>query len=138
MTFVDTNVLIDIVTRDAGWFDWSAGHLSAALAEGDVLTSAVVTAEMTRGFATCADLIATLDRMSVRSIPLDAEPAFLAGKAFASYRSKRDRGEHLRVLPDFFIGAHAAALGMPLLTRDRTLYRRYFPDLPLITPETDA
>jgi len=41
------------------------------------------------------------------------------------------------VLPDFLVAAHAIVLDQPLLTRDPALYRRYFPELSLITPETD-
>jgi predicted nucleic acid-binding protein len=38
------------------------------------------------------------------------------------------------VLPDFFIGAHAAVLEIPLLSRDVTRYRTWFPTLSLIAP----
>jgi predicted nucleic acid-binding protein len=38
------------------------------------------------------------------------------------------------VLPDFFIGAHAQSLGVPILTRDEGRYRTYFPDVRLIVP----
>jgi predicted nucleic acid-binding protein len=38
------------------------------------------------------------------------------------------------VLPDFFVGAHAAVLDFPLLTRDTHRYRAYFPTLRLVTP----
>lgn len=41
------------------------------------------------------------------------------------------------VLPDFLIAVHAIVLDQLLLTRDPALYRRYFPELSLITPETD-
>jgi predicted nucleic acid-binding protein len=40
------------------------------------------------------------------------------------------------VLPDFFIGAHAQAARLPLLTRDTRRYQTYFPDVALIAPET--
>ena len=53
--------------------------------------------------------------------------AFLAGKYFMAYR--RQGGEKSSTLPDFFIGAHAAVARMPLLTRDVSRYRTYFPKL---------
>lgn len=39
------------------------------------------------------------------------------------------------VLPDFFIGAHAAVLGLPLLIRDAKRYRTNFPSVVMVTPE---
>ncbi|WP_207792133.1 type II toxin-antitoxin system VapC family toxin [Siccirubricoccus phaeus] len=57
---------------------------------------------------------------------------FLAGRAFREYR--RRGGSRTGVLPDFFIGAHAAVAGLPLLTRAPRRYRAYFPDLALIAP----
>jgi hypothetical protein len=58
---------------------------------------------------------------------------FLAGKVFQQYRAAG--GTRNGVLPDFFIGAHAAVSGVPLLTRDVQRYRTYFPSIRLITPE---
>ena len=57
---------------------------------------------------------------------------FLAGKAHRTYR--RRGGEKPGVPSDFFIGAHAAVLGVPLLTRDARRFRRYFPSVLLLTP----
>ena len=68
--------------------------------------------------------------LSVESIPREA--LFLAGKAFFDYR--RRRGGRDGVLPDFFIGAHAAVAGCALLTRDVARYRTYFPSVRLISP----
>jgi predicted nucleic acid-binding protein len=58
---------------------------------------------------------------------------FLAAKAYASYRRRRG-GSKAPVLPDFFIGAHAAVEGWPLLTRDAARFSTYFPGLRVIAP----
>ncbi len=64
--------------------------------------------------------------------PLPREALFLAGKIFLKYR--RQKGTKTNVLPDFFVGAHAAVADLPLLTRDVARYSAYFPTLKLITP----
>jgi predicted nucleic acid-binding protein len=60
------------------------------------------------------------------------EAAFLAGKAFLSYR--RSGGQRRSPLPDFFIGAHAAVRGYALLTRDPNRCRTYFPTVEVLVP----
>ena len=49
--------------------------------------------------------------------PVSREALFLAGKAFLQY--KKRKGEKGDVLPDFFIGAHAAISGYSLMSRDK-------------------
>ena len=66
----------------------------------------------------------------MREIPRPA--LFLAAKAFAQYR--RRGGSKLQVLPDFFIGAHAAVEDWPLLTRDARRFKTYFPTLEVLAP----
>ena len=136
MILVDTNVIIDIFDRDPIWFEWSAGRLSEAAGEGEVAINAVVVAELSRSFKTLAALQQILLPFELQSRALDDASAFLAGKRFQEYRRTRQGVETARVLPDFLIGAQAIMLGATLLTRDARLYRRYFPDLTLLTPET--
>jgi predicted nucleic acid-binding protein len=57
---------------------------------------------------------------------------FLAGKVFQRYRAAG--GSRSGVLPDFFVGAHAAVLGCALLSRDSGRYRAYFPAIDLVAP----
>jgi len=68
--------------------------------------------------------------LTVEAIPREA--LFLAGKVYLSYR--RTRGIKRSVLPDFYIGAHAAVMQWPILTRDVTRYRTHYPTVHLITP----
>lgn len=136
MTCVDTNVIIDVLEQRTTWFAWSAAALAdAAATQADI--SSIVVAELCRDFLSIGTLRAELALIEVKIIPLNDESAFIAGKRFQDFRREREKGENARVLPDFLIGAHALTLGTPLLTRDPRLYRRYFPDLTLITPEND-
>jgi predicted nucleic acid-binding protein len=61
---------------------------------------------------------------------------FLADNIYLRYREKGDA--KFDVFADFFIGAHAAVAGIPLLTRDLRRYRTYFPKLELISPQAVA
>lgn len=74
-------------------------------------------------------IIATM-ALVLREVPRPA--LFLAGKTFAQCR-RRD-GSEARVLPDFLVGAHASVEGWPLLTRDTSRFRRYFPQLRVLAP----
>lgn len=129
---VDSNVLLDVLTEDSNWFDWSARVLADCAEDHILVINPIIYAEVSIGFDRIEDLDAALPEgmLRRRSIPLEA--AFLAGKCFAKYR--RRGGRKRSPLPDFFIGAHAAVAGMPLVTRDAPRYRTYFPKLKLISP----
>lgn len=134
MTLVDTNVLLDLVTDDPVWADWSIRRLDAASMRGRLFINAVVYAELSVRFGRIEDLDRVLEDSGVTVEEIPRAASFLAGKVFQQYRSLG--GNRTGVLPDFFIGAHAAILGVPLLTRDVRRYRTYFPSLGLIAPAT--
>ena len=73
-----------------------------------------------------------LDQMELDIVELPKPALFLAGQAYLKYR--RTGGTKNNVLSDFFIGAHAAVMQIPVLTRDVTRYRHYFPSLRLVSP----
>ena len=132
MTLIDTNVLLDLVTDDQDWAEWSIEQLEAASLRGPLLINDVVYAELSVRYSRIEDLDAFVDaaRLEIAAMPRPA--LFLAGKVFTRYR--QSGGTRTGVLPDFFIGAHAAVSKLPLLTRDVGRYQTYFPSLTLVTP----
>jgi predicted nucleic acid-binding protein len=133
MTLVDTNVLLDVATNDARWTDWSLHQLDAAAIRGRVLINAVIYAELSIGYARIEEADRVLVGVGLHFSEIPRPALFLAGKAFQSYRARG--GSRTGVLPDFFIGAHAAVAQIPLLTRDPRRYRTYFPSIALIAPD---
>jgi predicted nucleic acid-binding protein len=129
---VDSNVLLDVATADAPWFDWSSRALQAAADEAPLVINALIYAEVSVRYSTIEGVEEALPSDLFRREPLSYAAAFLAGKAFLRYR--KAGGLRTSPLPDFFIGAHAAIAGYRLLTRDATRYRTYFPSLELISP----
>ena len=129
---VDTNVLLDLVTDDPNSSDWSLARLEEASLAGPVLINDIVYAEMSIRYAWIEDLDAMLAEAMIEIVPTPRSALFLAGKAFQRYRAAG--GTRTGVLPDFFIGAHAAVESLPLLTRDAGRYRTYFPKISLIAP----
>jgi len=130
--FVDSNVLLDLMTQDAEWFAWSAAALEDAADSARVVVNAIVYAEVSARYSRVEDLEAALPRDMLEREAIPYEAAFLAGKSYLAYQ--RRGGLKRSPLPDFFIGAHAAVAGYRLLTRDAARYRTYFPRLELITP----
>ncbi len=132
MTLVDTNVLLDLVTRDPRWSGWSVAQLDAAAVLGPLVINDVIYAELSVRFPIIESLNAFLEQADVGLIVTPRAALFLAGKVFQRYRAAG--GARSGVLPDFFIGAHAAVMGLRLLSRDAQRYRTYFPRLDLVTP----
>jgi predicted nucleic acid-binding protein len=132
MLLVDTNVLVDVLQNDPQWAEWSIGQLRAQAQLHELAINPVVYAELSLSFSTFEALdrvVATME-LAVHEVPRPA--LFLAGKAYLQYR--RRGGSKAQVLPDFFIGAHAAVEGWSLLTRDANRFRTYFPGLQVIAP----
>ena len=132
MVLVDTNVLVDVLQNDPQWADWSIAQMRAQSSLHALVINPIIYAEVSLSFSTLEaldDVVSTL-ALELREIPRPA--LFLAAKAFAQYR--RRGGSKLQVLPDFFIGAHAALEGWPLLTRDARRFKTYFPTLEVLAP----
>ena len=131
-TLVDSNVLLDVLTQDDEWLDWSAAALARAANDAALVINPIVYAEVAARFERIEDLEAALPQAYYERRPLPWEAAFLAGRCFVKYR--RRGGARRSPMPDFYIGAHAAIEGLTLLTRDPRRYRTYFPALRLLAP----
>lgn len=132
MILVDTNVLLDVLEDDPQWADWSQTQLETASLTDALLINPVIYSELSMAFQRIEELESALTEGSLTLEEIPREALFLAGKAFLKYR--RRQGTKTGVLPDFYIGAHAAVAGYPILTRDSSRYRSYFPTIRLIAP----
>ena len=132
MILVDTCIFLDIVQSDRSWVEWSMAQLELASEQGPLLINPVIYAELTAGYPSIESADRALTEFGARLEELPREALFLAGKAHRQYRERR--GTRTGVLPDFFIGAHAAVLDIPVLTRDTARIRTYFPSVIMIAP----
>jgi predicted nucleic acid-binding protein len=131
-TLVDSSVLLDVLAPSR-WRPWSEEQLSAAADRGEVVINQIVYAEIAVGFSRREQLERSLQRAGLGRVGLPWAASWLAARAFVTYRKRG--GSHATPLPDFFIGAHAAAARVPLLTRDPKRVRTYFPEVELIAPD---
>ena len=131
-TLVDSNVILDVVSEDAEWGDWSASMLARAAQAGRLVINPLIYAEVSCGYERIEDLDDAVPPEYFVREPLPWPAAFLAAQAYLKYR--RRGGRRSAPLPDFYIGAHAALAGYTLLTRDARRYTTYFPKLKLLAP----
>ena len=131
-TLVDSDVILDVLTDDAEWGDWSAVMLADSARNGPLAINPIIYAEVSVRFELIEDLDDALPESYYRRLPLPFEAAFLTGQCFLKYRKRG--GTRPTPMPDFYIGAHAALADLTLLTRDAKRYRDYFPKLRIIAP----
>ena len=129
---VDSNVILDIFLDDPKWADWSVAALANASCDSKLYINQIVYTEVSIGFVKIEDFESALHTGGFQMLEIPKEALFLAGKAYFSYR--RSRGTKNSPLPDFYIGAQAAVLGMDLITRDKGRYRTYFPTVKILSP----
>ena len=129
-TLVDSNVLLDVITRDPTWSSWSENALREAAERSALAINPIIFAEVSLRFTRIEDADAAL--VDFAREPLPYEAGYLAGRAFLAYR--RRGGVRRSPMPDFYVGAHAVVGSMHLLTRDAARYRTYFPALTIVAP----
>jgi predicted nucleic acid-binding protein len=131
---IDSCIVTDLANPESTWFEWSASTLERLDPTHTMVINPIIYAECSIGFARIEEVEALFESLGFAIKPVPREALFLAGKAFLQY--KRRKGEKNNVLPDFFIGAHAAVAGYKLISRDKGRFSTYFPSVDLIIPES--
>ncbi len=129
---VDSNIILDLLTNDPVWADYSKSKLSELEKQYDLIINSIIYSEISIGFETQIEIDNILLQLGLKFEKIPKSSLFRAGKAFLEYR--RNCGKRISTLPDFFIGAHAETMGYKLLTRDKKKYITYFPEVSLILP----
>jgi predicted nucleic acid-binding protein len=110
-------VLLDVITGDEQWADWSAEQIAAALDAGRVVINPVVYAEVSVGYETVEELDELLPASDYEREPLPYLAGFAAGKAFVRYR--RGGGDKRSPMPDFYVSAKATNRNRGPVSTDR-------------------
>lgn len=127
---VDTNVIVDVLHGDPLWADWANNKLTRS--GGELWINPMIYGELCYRATSTDEVDEVMVSMGLNYEELTRPALFLAAKAYRVYRQRG--GNKTTPLPDFFIGAHAEVLGIPILTRDQGRYRTYFPGVALICP----
>ncbi|MEY3000674.1 MAG: hypothetical protein RL648_888 [Verrucomicrobiota bacterium] len=130
---VDTNVILDVLTEDRQWAEWSSSQLAHFQPEG-IWINPIIFSEICMGSESLEEALTIVKDFQLEVYELEPEALFIASKAFLRYR--KQGGNRSSPLPDFYVGGQAQALGIRLLTRDSQRYRTYFPRVTLICPES--
>ena len=135
---VDTTILIDILKDEFRSFQ---DKLYTALARNETLVSpSVVYAELMPQFKERTKLLDEfLKEHKIAIEPLDVNSVISAAKAWIRYLKRKKRVKcpqcglkqdlKMHFLSDFYIGGFASAKCGAILTRDRGIYNKYFPEL---------
>ena len=132
MILVDTNVLIDVLAADPEWAEWSESQLLHIIETDELAINPIIYAELAAAYRTANALEKALSSWPLIRLPLPYSAGFLTGQAFRTYRQRG--GQQRAPLPDFYIGAHAQAEALQLLTPDTARYATYFPKIEIIGP----
>ena len=133
---VDSCVLLDIFNDDENWATWSSNILFELSKEHNLVINTVIFTEIAFNFDTYEQLDKTLMQLEIQTLDIPLVAAFNVSRLFKKYR--KNKSNKKTPMPDFYIGAHASYLDVPLITRDTARFKTYQPNIKLISPEKNA
>ena len=125
---VDSSVLFSVFKGEVDAADW-VDRLVSERGHGQLVVCDVVYAEIATLFPDHSEMEATLAKLGIRLDPIGPAAAHMAGQVFLEYRRRGGPRQHM--VPDFLIGAHAAAQTSALMAKDRGYLRSFFGTLEL-------
>ena len=135
---VDTSILLDILKDE--FIEYQEKLYEALRKKEELIVPTIVAAELVSQFKGDTKLLQSFlhdHKIVIKSLDIDS--ALLAASRWMRYLKRKtkvkcpecghklDLREH--VLSDFYIGGFALTECDVILTRDRGIYRKYFPDL---------
>jgi predicted nucleic acid-binding protein len=132
-TFLDTNVLIDLLNPEAEKHQWCFEQVTKARELGPIVISDIVYCELSVGLDSKEATDQAIADLALDRLPCSDISLFDAGRAYKKYKQEHG-GPKLGVLPDFLIGAQANAENAPLLTSNQSDFLSYFPNMKIIHP----
>jgi predicted nucleic acid-binding protein len=140
MMLLDTNVLIEGFAPGTPHHTWARGVIRSSLLGDGAAINPVILAEYLVGDESPDTVIRRLTDFGIAILDLPSLAAPRCAEAYAVYLENRRQQlappASKAPLPDFFIGAHASILNLPLATSDTSRYRTYFPEVELIMPDS--
>jgi predicted nucleic acid-binding protein len=139
MILLDTNVLIYGFDPHSPMHAWARKIIRNSLLGDGAAINPVILTEFLIGEKSPETAATRLEALGIAMLDLPSMAAPLCAEAYVRYLANR-RQQPLPAapripLPDFFIGAHASLLSLPLATADAGRYRTCFPGIKLLTPQ---
>jgi predicted nucleic acid-binding protein len=125
-------VLLDIFNDDERFSEWSIQTLNDTQKNHDLVIKAIIFSAISLNFDSYEALIHVLTQLDIEILDIPLPAAFHVSRVFKQY--KQNKGDKKSPMSDFYIGAHANYLQVPIITRDMARFNTYYPDVALITP----
>ena len=132
--FFDTSAVIALSDTTQVNHAWSLHEFVTRQAHGPIIISDIVYAEVSVGMPDRASVDAVVAKFGFERTARDDAALFHAGKRYYQYKHVNS-GPKLNVLPDFFIGAAALSLDIPLVTANPKDFRKFFSGLMIVHPD---